>query len=139
MTVSTVGGRAGSRTAVPAPRRAPRHHAAVAAIGAALEESGCILVGVTATDEGCVVGFYDARSLGRAQEVIVTAAKRNDDPALAERARQSGARAWKVTAAPQAWRGPDGDPRGCGVRSSTTWHLDIPLDDLVPVAGALMA
>ncbi|NAZ83468.1 hypothetical protein GTR02_16750 [Kineococcus sp. R8] len=138
MTVSTVGARTGSRAAVPSPRRAPRHHAAVAAIGAALEESGCILVGVTATDAGCVVGFYDARSLGRAQEVIVAAAKRNDDLDLVDRARQSGTGAWKVTAAPQAWRGPDGDPRGAGVRSSTTWHLDIPLDDLVPVASALM-
>ena len=64
MTVSTVSGRAGSRTAIPSPRRAPRHHAAVAAIGAALEESGCILVGVTVAGIVLVALRIALRTLG---------------------------------------------------------------------------
>ena len=137
MSVTTV--RNDSRTTVPAPRRTARHHAAVAAIDAALGESGCILVSTTATSAGCVVAFYDARSLGRAVEVISSSAVRSGDHALASRARQQGSDAWKVTAQPQTWAGPDGDPRTAGNRSSTSWALDIPLDDLVPTAAALLA
>lgn len=136
MTVTTVNSDA--RTAVPGPRRAPRHHAAVAAIDAALTESGCILVSTTGTSAGAVVAFYDARSLGRAVDVISSAAQRAGDAGLSSRARQQGTAAWKVTAQPQTWSGAEGDPHGAGNRSSTTWHLDIPLDDLVPTAAALL-
>lgn len=136
MTVTTV--RSDARAAVPGPRRAPRHHAAVAAIDAALAESGCILVSTTATTDGAGVAFYDARSLGRAVDVISAAAQRAGDAGLSSRARQQGAAAWKVTAQPQTWAGPEGDPHSAGNRSSTTWHLDIPLDDLVPTAAALL-
>ncbi|WP_369052509.1 hypothetical protein [Kineococcus terrestris] len=123
---------------VPAQRRAPRQHAATAAVQAALTESGCILVDTTATTTGCTVSFYDARSLGRAVEVIAAAAVRAGDTGLADRARQAGPGAWTVTAHPQAWEGPEGDPRAAGSRSSTTWRLGIPLADLVPTASALL-
>ncbi|WP_432496305.1 hypothetical protein [Kineococcus gypseus] len=137
MSVQTL--RTDARATVPGPRRAPRQTAAVAAIDAALEESGCILVATTATDAGCTIAFYDARSLARAVDVLASAAVRNGDEALAARAHQHGAGAWRVTAQPQAWAGPDGDPRAAGQRSSTTWELQLPMADLVPAAAALLA
>ena len=137
MSVQTL--RTDARPTVPGPRRAPRHTAAVAAIDAALSESGCILVETSATDAGCTIAFYDARSLSRAVEVIASAAVRTGDDALASRARQHGAGAWRVTARPQSWAGPDGDPHAAGQRSSTTWHLQVPLADLAPAASALLA
>ena len=137
MSVTSV--RTDSRAAVPAPRRAPRQQAAVAAIDAALQESGCILVAASPTADGATVAFYDARSLGRAVEVIASAAVRSGDDALAGRARQHGGAAWKVTARPQTWAGPQGDPADCVDRSSTTWQLDIPMDDLAPTAAALLS
>ncbi|MCI2239852.1 hypothetical protein MO973_37180 [Paenibacillus sp. TRM 82003] len=137
MSVQTV--RTEARASVPAPRRAPRESAALAAIDAALAETGCILVATSATEAGCSIAFYDARSLSRAVDVIASAATRCGDDALAARARQRGAGAWKVTAEPQAWSGPDGDPHTAGQRSSTTWNLQVPQSDVVPAAAALLA
>ncbi|WP_328295126.1 hypothetical protein OG218_20845 [Kineococcus sp. NBC_00420] len=131
--------RATLRGDVPAQRRAPRQQAAVAALDAALQESGCILVSTTVVETGCTIAFYDARSLGRAVDVIASAATASGDTALAARARQQGADAWKVTAQPQTWDAAEGDPRACDIRSSTSWRLDIPLSDLVPSAAALLA
>ena len=45
--------RATLRGDVPAQRRAPRQQAAVAALDAALQESGCILVSTTVAETGC--------------------------------------------------------------------------------------
>ncbi|WP_432494322.1 hypothetical protein [Kineococcus auxinigenes] len=137
MSVQTL--RTDSRATVPGPRRAPRQSAALAAIDAALAESGCILVATSATDTGCSIAFYDARSLSRAVDVIASAAADCGDEALAARARQRGADAWKVTAEPQSWTGPDGDPHTAGQRSSTTWNLQVPLADVVPAAAALLS
>lgn len=123
---------------IPTPRRAPREQAAVAALDAALQESGCILVSTSVVEAGCTLAFYDARSLGRAVDVIASAAQRAGDGDLARRARQQGSAAWKVTAQPQAWAGPGGDPDACDNRSSTTWRLDIPAADVVPSAAALL-
>lgn len=124
---------------VPAARRAPREQAAVAALDAALQESGCILVSTSVVDAGCTLAFYDARSLGRAVDVIASAAQRAGDADLARRARQQGSAAWRVTAQPQTWAAPEGDPDACDNRSSTTWRLDIPASDVVPSAAALLA
>ncbi|WP_041292137.1 hypothetical protein [Kineococcus radiotolerans] len=124
---------------LPTQRRAPRQQAAVAALDAALQESGCILVSTSVAEAGCTLAFYDARSLGRAVDVIASAAARAGDAGLAARARQQGGAAWKVTAQPQTWNGTEGDPEACGNRSSTSWRLDIPLTDLVPTAAALLA
>ncbi|WP_432485484.1 hypothetical protein [Kineococcus esterisolvens] len=137
MSVQTL--RTDARASVPGPRRAPRQSAAVAAIDAALHESGCILVATSATDAGCTIAFYDARSLARAVDVIASAAAGSGDDELAARARQHGTGAWKVTAQPQSWAGPDGDPHAAGQRSSTTWNLQVPRADLVPAAAALLA
>ncbi|MGI4893662.1 MAG: hypothetical protein ACRYF3_00945 [Janthinobacterium lividum] len=130
--------RTASRSTVPGQRRAPRQHAALAAINAALAESGCILVFTSPTETGCVVAFYDARSLARAVDVISSAALRSGDESLSARARQHGSDAWRVTAQPQAWAA-EGDPHAAGNRSSTTWTLDIPAVDVVPTAAALLA
>ncbi|WP_432511385.1 hypothetical protein [Kineococcus sp. SYSU DK001] len=128
---------AGAR--IPAARRAPREQAAVAALDAALAESGCILVSTSVADGGCTIAFYDARSLGRAVDVIASAALRAGDDALASRARQQGGGAWKVTAQPQTWSGAGGDPDACANRSATSWRLDIPAGDVVASAAALLA
>jgi hypothetical protein len=125
-------------TRIPAARRAPREQAAVAALDAALAESGCILVSTSVADAGCTISFYDARSLGRAVDVIASAAQRAGDDDLASRARQRGSAAWKVTAQPQTWSGAEGDPDACDNRSSTTWRLDIPASDVVASAAALL-
>jgi hypothetical protein len=127
------------RGGLPAQRRAPRQQAAVAALDAALQESGCILVSTSVAETGCTIAFYDARSLGRAVDVIASAASRAGEAALAARARQQGSDAWKVTAQPQSWSGAEGDPDACDNRSATTWRLDIPLTDLVPSAAALLS
>ena len=139
MSVTVLRGSTEPRSTVPSPRKAPRHQAAVAAIGAALGELGCIIVDTTTSDSGCTVAFYDARSLGLAVDVIASAASTVGDTDLAARARQTGVQAWKVTAGPQSWTGPDGDPRSADIRSSTSWHLEVPLDDLVPTAAALLS
>jgi hypothetical protein len=131
--------RTADRAQLPAQRRAPRQQAAVAALDAALQESGCILVSTSVAESGCALAFYDARSLGRAVDVIASAATRAGDAGLAARARQQGGAAWRVTAQPQAWDGAQGDPDACANRSSTTWRLDIPLADLVPSAAALLS
>ncbi|WP_432561363.1 hypothetical protein [Kineococcus sp. SYSU DK003] len=136
MSVTTARSTATNR--VPAPRRAPKQTAAVAALDAALQESGCILVSTSVVETGCTIAFYDARSLGRAVDVIASAATRAGDEGLAARARQRGNHAWKVTAQPQTWAGPAGDPDACDNRSSTTWRLDIPAADVVPSAAALL-
>ncbi|MEZ0491279.1 hypothetical protein AB2L28_03410 [Kineococcus sp. TBRC 1896] len=137
MSVTTA--RPAGHTRVPAPRRAPREQAAVAALHAALVESGCILVATEVSEGGCTVSFYDARSLGRAVDVIVSAALRAGDAALAARARQQGGDAWKVTAQPQTWAGAGGDPDTCANRSATSWRLQVPAADVVPTATALLA
>lgn len=137
MSVTTA--RPADHARVPAPRRAPREQAAVAALHAALVESGCILVSTEVSDGGCTVSFYDVRSLGRAVDVIVSAALRAGDSALAARARQQGGDAWKVTAQPQTWSGAEGDPDACANRSSTSWRLAVPAADVVPTAAALLA
>jgi hypothetical protein len=131
--------RSAHRGEVPAQRRAPRQQAAVAALDAALQESGCILVSTSVAETGCTIAFYDARSLGRAVDVIASAATAVGDSDLAARARQQGRDAWKVTAQPQTWDGAEGDPDACDIRSSTSWRLDIPLTDLVPSAAALLS
>ncbi|GAA0297573.1 hypothetical protein [Kineococcus aurantiacus] len=137
MSVTTT--RTAGSTRVPAQRRAPRQQAAVAALDAALQESGCILVSTSVVETGCTIAFYDARSLGRAVDVLADAATRAGDDQLAARARQRGSAAWKVTARPQTWAGAAGDPDACDNRSATTWHLDIPAADIVPSAAALLA
>ena len=131
--------RSSHRGELPAQRRAPRQQAAIAALDAALQESGCILVSTAVAEAGCTISFYDARSLGRAVDVIASAATCAGDAGLAARARQQGGDAWKVTAQPQTWSGAEGDPDACDNRSSTTWRLDIPLTDLVPSAAALLS
>lgn len=131
--------RAASSAQLPTQRRAPRQQAAVAALDAALQESGCILVSTAVAESVCTLSFYDARSLGRAVDVIASAATRAGDAGLAARARQQGGAAWKVTAQPQTWNGAEGDPDACDNRSSTSWRLDIPLADLVPSAAALLS
>lgn len=124
---------------VPAPRRAPREQAAVAALAVALQESGCILVSTSAAETGLTLSFYDARSLGRAVDVLAEAAQRAGDAGLAARARQRGSAAWKVTAQPQTWAGAGGDPDACDNRSATTWQLQVPTADVVASAAALLA
>ncbi|MFB9378541.1 hypothetical protein ACFFKU_07150 [Kineococcus gynurae] len=131
--------------ALPTPRRARtataspvRAAAATATIRTSLEESGCILVGAAPSAAGCSIAFYDIRSLHRAVEVIATAATRAGDGELAGRARQRGGSAWSVTAVANQWLGPDGDPARASTRSSTSWYLEVPQADLVPVAAALL-
>ncbi|PPK97298.1 hypothetical protein CLV92_104117 [Kineococcus xinjiangensis] len=139
MSVSTVATRGTTRAIIPSPRTtARRHHAAGAAIAAAISDSGCIVISTTVSDSGCVVEFYDARSLSRALDVMAGAARAIGEDALASRAAQTGADAWRVTAGPQSWRGEDGDPRQAATRSHTAWKLTIPGDDLAVVATSLL-
>ena len=140
MSVSTVAPRGTARTIVPSPRTTSRRHqAACAALSAALGDAGCIVVSTTVSDSRCVVDFYDARSLSRALDVMGAAARSTGDAGLLARAGQNGEDAWRVTAGPQTWCGEEGDPEQAVTRSSTSWRLTVPGDDLAAVAAAMLA